>query len=184
MNITDLISYVAPEVPGCNAITIERAIHDAVRAFCSATWAWEHAATAWIRAGKDTGVIRLPASMGICGIVSWKSETTREHPALYRDNEIQVRQAPAADVRYDLTLAVMPSRKETDFPDWLDARYREAITAYARHLLLMLPGKDWTNPGRAQTLYQIYTDAVNDVKRERNNNRLRGVMRVRVPGAL
>lgn len=183
MNISDLVKYVAPEVPGCNTITIERAIIDAVRAFCSATWIWDHDTSAWIREGKDFGAIRMPTYMSACGIVSWKSDATNEVPALYRGESIRVSQAMTSDTRYTLTVAVQPQRNETEFPDWIDDLYRDAITAHARHALLLLPGKDWTNPPRAQTLYQLYTDAVNSVKRERNFNRMRGVMRVRVPGA-
>jgi hypothetical protein len=182
MNISDLVPYVAPEVPGCNDVAIERAILDAARAFCAATWVWEHDTSVWIRAGKDTGGIRIPSSMSALGIVSWESEHTNEPPMLYRDGFARVRRDVTSDTRYDVTVAVQPARTETEIPDWLDGLYRDAITAHAKHSLLMLPGKDWTNPGRAQLLYQIYRDAVNSAKRDRNTNRMRGVMRVRTPG--
>lgn len=183
MKISDLADYVAPEVPGCNIIAIERAIIDAVRAFCAASWAWEYDTSAWIRAGRDTGVIRLLPSMSACALVSWASDATNVPPVLYQDGLLRVPADVVTDTRYTLVVAVQPKRTETEIPDWLDEKHREAITSHAAHALLMLPGKDWSNPGRAVTLYQIYLDSVNAVKRERNTNRLRGAMRVRVPGA-
>lgn len=182
MNISDLVPYVAPEVPGCNDVAIERAILDAARAFCAATWVWEHDTSAWIRAGKDTGAIRVPSTLSVLGIVSWESDTTSEPPVLYRGEYVRVLRDVTSDTKYSVVVAVQPTRAETELPDWLDDQYRDAITAHAKHALLMLPGKDWTQPGRAQLLYQIYRDAVNTVKRERNFNRLRGRMRVRIPG--
>lgn len=182
MNIPDLVNYVAPEVPGCNVLAIEQALMEAVRAFCAATWVWEHETSAWIRAGKDTGAIRVSAGMSILGIVSWESEHTSEPPMLYRNGYVRARRDVASDTKYSLTVAVQPARTETEIPDWLDEQSRDAVVAHAKHSLLMLPGKDWTNPARAGILYQIYRDAVNSTKRDRNTNRLRGAMRVRIPG--
>ncbi|MEF2146652.1 MAG: hypothetical protein V3573_14495 [Desulfovibrionaceae bacterium] len=182
MNISDLVNYVAPEVPGCNVLAIEQSIMEAARSFCAATWVWEHDTSAWIRAGKDTGAIRVPTDMSVLGIVSWESEQTSEPPILYPGGYVRVRRDVTSDTKYTLTVAIQPDRSETEIPDWLDDQYREAIVAHAKHSLLMLPGKDWTNPGRAQPLYQIYRDAVNSTKRDRNTNRMRGVMRVRIPG--
>lgn len=183
MKISDLANYIAQEVPGCNIIVIERALLDAARAFCAASWVWEHDTSAWIRQGRDKGVLRLLPSMSACGLVSWESDATNVPPMLYRGEYLRVPDPVAQDTRYSVVVAVQPKRTEEEIPDWLDEEHREAITAHAAHALLMIPGKDWSNPGRAMTLYQIFSDAVNAVKRTRNTNRLRGVMRVRTPGA-
>ena len=182
MNITDLVSHVAPEVPGCNVISIERALVEAVRAFCAATWVWSHETTAWIRAGKNTGALRVPASLSVCDLISWESETTSVAPVLYRGTDLQVENDVEEDTQYSVVLAVRPGQTATEYPDWFDDQYRPAITAHAAHALLMLPGKDWTNPNRAQLLYQTYIDAVNAAKRAYNHNRLRGNVRVKNTG--
>lgn len=183
MNIADLVPYVAPEVPGCNVISIERALVDAARSFCADTWVWSHETSAWIRAGKNLGALRIPASLSVCALISWESTTTSVAPVLYRGTELQVEEDVTVDTQYFVKLAVQPVQTATEIPDWLDSQHRKAITSHAAHALLMLPGKDWSNPGRAQSLYQIYTDAVNAAKRAYNVGRLRGNMRIKTYGA-
>ena len=184
MKLADLISYVLPEVPGANVIAIERALLGAAREFCSRTWIWTDKKTFTIRAGREFAALsaRLPAKSAACGLVAWESDDTSVAPALRRANtEVFVDESPDVDTAYTLTLALMPSDSADEIPDWMGA-FRVILGAYAKHELMMQPEKTWTNPARAQVLYQIFTDAVNDEKRNRNNSRLRGRMRVRVPG--
>lgn len=185
MKFSDLISYVLPEVPGANVIAIERALLNAAREFCRQTWVWTHQPTVTIRAGRAFSALasRIPAKSAVCGLVEWESEDTSVAPALRNgDTELFVDDAPTIDTRYVVTLALFPSRAADEMPDWLDAAHRDAIAAYAKHELMLIPEKVWSNPARAQMLYTIFVDAVNDEKRNRNVNRLRGRVRMRVPG--
>lgn len=184
--LADLIPYVLPEVPGCNVVAIERAILDGAREFCRQAWVWEYPVTPTIKAGKVFAYIstRIPGGSSTCGLVSWESDDTAVAPALRNGNtEVFVDEAPEADTQYTLTLALCPSTSAEKIPDWIADAHRDAITAHAKHALMLVPEKTWTNPGRAQVLYSIFTDAVNEAKRTRNISRLRGRMRVRVPGA-
>lgn len=185
MKFADLLPYVMPEVPGANVIAVERAILNAAREFCRQTWVWTHQPTVTIRAGRTYATLapRIPAKSAVCGLDGWESEDTSIAPSLRNgDTELFVDDAPAADTRYVLTLALFPSRTADEMPDWLAGAHRDAITAHAKHEIMLLPEKTWTNPGRAQVLYTIFSDAVNEAKRNRNISRLRGRMRMRVPG--
>lgn len=185
MKFADLVPYVMPEVPGANVIAIEQALLNAAREFCRQTWVWTHQPTVTIRAGRTYATLapRIPAKSAVCGLDGWESEDTSIAPSLRNgDTELFVDDAPAADTRYVLTLALFPSRTADEMPDWLAGAHRDAITAHAKHEIMLLPEKTWTNPGRAQVLYTIFSDAVNEAKRNRNISRLRGRMRMRVPG--
>ncbi|NCC84837.1 MAG: hypothetical protein EOM03_12035 [Clostridia bacterium] len=185
MKFSDLISYVMPEVPGCNVIAIERALLNGAREFCARTWAWEHSPTITIRAGKVFAAIgyKIPSKTSVLGIVKWESDDTSVAPALRNGNsELFVDDAPTVDTAYTVTLALQPGRTADEYPDWMDNAYRDAVTAHAKHELMMMPEKTWSNPARAQVLYTIFTDAVNDAKRAKNTSRLRGRMMMRVPG--
>ena len=185
MKFADLLPYVMPEVPGANIIAVERALLNGAREFCRQTWVWTHRPTVTIRAGRTYSALasRLPAKSAVCGLAGWESDDTSIAPALRNgDTELFVDDAPAADTRYVLTLALFPSRSADEVPDWLDDAHRDAITAHAKHEIMMQPEKTWSNPGRAQVLYTIFADAVNEAKRKSNISRLRGRMRMRVPG--
>ena len=180
MMIDNVVNRVMNEVPNSNVVSVKAAIVEGFIEFCKETWVWELETVAWVREGRKTGVIRKPKASSVVGIVSWESQHTSTPPTLYRGEEVSVPTVTTSDIQYSLTVAVMPEDTVTEIPDWIYTSHGKAIIAYAKHTLLMMRDKSWTDPGRAQTLHAQFTDAVNDTKRAINNARMLGNNRIRL----
>lgn len=180
MMITNIVNRVMNEVPNSNTLSVQAEIVDGCIEFCRQTWIWQVETAAWVRKGRKTGVIRKAANISIIGLVSWESQHTSTPPTLYRGEEVSIPYVTESDIQYSLAVAVVPADIITDIPDWLYVNHGKAIIAYAKHSLLMMRDKSWTDPGRAQTLHAQFTDAVNATKREINNARMLGNNRVRI----
>lgn len=182
MKFTDLINEIVPEADGVvpNPV-LRRCIREAVISFCRATWVWRHKDTVTIVAGESVAALTMPDDQTVaCAVVYWEADRPCSKPSVISGTEISIEESAESPIEFDLTLALQPTNSATEYPDWMDGLYRQAIVAHAKHSILMQGNAvtPW-RVNRAQILYGQYTDAVNSVRRELNPRYVRGNLQIR-----
>lgn len=179
--------WVKPLVPGCPDPMVERAVCDAAVEFCELTQAFTERATLQTRAGQS--VYEVVSDDGVPGMVqavtvgeqvlppvflealtnaygeAWKDHTGT--PRYYiGDNEDQLRlyPIPEADEAGTMTLAIRPSRTDTQWDDRLFQRYGEVIADGALARLLNQVSTPWVDPNAALQRRQRFLQGINKVR--------------------
>lgn len=179
--------WVKPLVPGCPDPMVERALCDAAIEFCEMTQAFTERATLRTRAGQP--VYEVVSDDGIPGMVqgvtldervlppvflealtnaygeAWKDHTGT--PRYYiGDGEDQLRLYPTPEIDEvgTMTLAIRPSRTDTQWDDRLFERYGETIADGALARLLNQVSTPWVDPNAALQRRQRFLQGINKVR--------------------
>lgn len=179
--------WVKPLVPGCPDPMVERALCDAAIEFCEMTQAFTERATLRTRAGQP--VYEVVSDDGIPGMVqgvtldervlppvflealtnaygeAWKDHTGT--PRYYiGDGEDQLRlyPTPETDEVGTMTLAIRPSRTDTQWDDRLFERYGETIADGALARLFNQVSVPWAEPNAALQRRQRFLQGINKVR--------------------
>lgn len=190
-----LYPWVLPYVLGCPNPTVDRALCDAMREFCTAAPVWVEwsddvpasgttqrfdfdvptgaelvKARRCVVDGQDYGV-RSIADLPL----DWQDEdaTDPDECLVQIDNtEFLLVPKPSAGHVIRVEVVLKPTIAATTFPDELLNRYGEAIAAGAKCRLLMVPGQAWTNPKLAEMCSSQFAtakhSAANQSFRQRN----------------
>ena len=179
--------WVKPLVPGCPDPMVERALCDAAIEFCEMTQAFTERAVLRTRAGQP--VYEVVSDEGIPGMVqgvtldervlppvflealtnaygeAWKDHTGT--PRYYvGDGEDQLRLYPTPDTAEvgTMTLAIRPSRTDTQWDDRLYERYGEVIADGALARLFNQVSAPWAEPNAALQRRQRFLQGINKVR--------------------
>lgn len=163
--------YVAPDVFECPEITLEIAIRDAASEFCRRTFVWQEDLDS-ITTIKGMAVydIEPPSNAlvehvieAICDgrrLTSVKQrdlptnkDTFQGKPSAYSllfGDQIRLYPAPDEKGAVYLSVALIPSSRAVGIDNTVFERYKEIIAHGAKHRLMSVPNKSWTNPALAQ----------------------------------
>lgn len=183
MKFANMINEVVPEADGVvtNPI-IKRALRESVISFCRATYCWRYRDTVTISAGEYEADLSLPEQNTLaCAVVSYESDISCSKPNVLSGTTVAIEEPLGDDVTLKMVVAVQPDNAASEYPDWMDGLYRQAIIAHAKHSILMQRGGRLSplDIQRAQILYSQFTDAVNAFRREQNPNYVRGNLTIR-----
>ena len=167
---SDFYSRVMPYVLGCPNPTVDAALIDAARDFCTKTKCWKQTEPASVSPGFSRGYFDLPAGSEIVQIkrvtVNGKDYDIKDasdvpddweaNPpddcTLYHDtqSEYLLFPAPTSADAIVFTLILQPTYAGTGVDDETHALYAEAIAAGARAKLQRMPRQDWSDMAQAQ----------------------------------
>ena len=182
----DLLFRMHAELPKCpRALQMEH-IRNAVRHFCRQTGIWESELTA-IDVVADQQEYDLSAAIPedteILRMVSVKIDGAERNLNYYdltsgpmlrwNTNHIP---SSASTGGLVITVTLMPLFEDDTLPDNLLTRWSEAITYYARHSLMAMPGEPWSRPDKAAYYLEKYQDDESSAKGETYMGHKTGVL--------
>lgn len=163
--------YVAPDVYECPELTMEIAVRDAAIEFCRRAYVWREVldpiAVTKGQASYELGVPNSALPENILEVIfdnqklaSAKLEnlpanrdTYEAKPrgyALTFGDQIRLYPIPDRDGDMYVTVALTPSSSATGVDSSIFERYKEVIAHGAKHRLMSVPSKSWSNPAAAQ----------------------------------
>lgn len=188
---SSLFQYVAPDVYECPEITMEIAIRDAAIEFCRKAYVWKEELDP-IQVQKGVHTYELGASRNvICEhiveaffgeqeLVAAKASNLpsnrdtyeakpRAYSLMFGD---QVRLYPIPDTAgvLKITAALTPSSTATGIDSTLFERYKEVIAHGAKHRLMAVPSKSWSNPAAAQYHMQQFMRGIGEARIRSDND--------------
>lgn len=167
MNLSNLYSDVKLHVPLSPDILLARALNDAARQFCARALCWEEDLDPIIPvAGQTTYDLDLPGGAVLVKVYGLSGVGVVD----LVEKTVMFDEVPTETVT--LRVALQPSRTATTIPDVVGERFGEAIAAGAIARMLIMPGKEWTNPQMAAYHMGVYEAGVSDalVRRARGNS--------------
>lgn len=179
--------WVRAIVPGCPDPMIERALCDAAIEFCELTQAFTERATLRTRAGRAEyevlsndgmpGMVqavtideRTIAPVFLEALTNSYGEAWKDHTGAPRyyigDGEDLLRLYPTPDKDEvgTMTIAVRPSRADTEWDDRLFERYGEVVADGALARLLNQVSTPWVEPNAALQRRQRFLQGINKVR--------------------
>lgn len=190
----DFHPRVMPYVIGCPTPTVDTALIDVAREFCTKTSCWEFTSTANVypydsRAefDADTGTEVVKVLSLVVNGEEYDIKSTRDLPptwrtdppddnTLYHDNrtEFLIFPVPAETDTVEMKMVLRPTLSATTVGDEVFDLYAEAIAAGVRSKLQRMPRQPWTDLVQAQiddAQYQkaIHSAANADFARTRNH---------------
>ena len=163
--------YVAPDVYECPEITMELAVRDSAIEFCRRAYVWREVldpiAVVEGQASYELGVPNSAIPENVLEVVFDAKKLT---PAKFEDlpadrdtykakprgyaltfgDQIRLYPIPDRDGDMYVTVALTPSSSSTGVDSSLFERYKEVIAHGAKHRLMSVPSKSWSNPALAQ----------------------------------
>lgn len=159
------LPLVRPDVAGCPEFTILEHVRLAARDFCEATLIWKDFIDPFkTKSNQAVYQVDAPAEAHryeklYCDGKELQQLNVRDLPEdwmgrvdkpygylIFNAGEVQLYPTPSA--AYDIT-GVAWLTPDTEIPDWMFARHREAIAFGAKHRLMEIIGKEWSNPAGA-----------------------------------
>lgn len=163
--------YVAPDVYECPEITMEIAVRDAAIEFCRRAYVWQEELDP-INVDQGVHTYDLGVSRGsICeNVLEARFDDLKLAPAKVNDlpanrdtyeakpraysmifgDQVRLYPVPDRAGELKLTVALTPSSAATGIDSTLFERYKEVIAHGAKHRLMSVPSKSWSNPAAAQ----------------------------------
>ncbi len=177
--------YVAPEVFECPEITMEIAVRDSAIEFCRRTFVWQESLDQ-ITTVKGVSTYDLEPAAGtiveqildaICDGSRLTSAKTVDLPtnrdsfqgkpksySLMFGDQVRLYPIPDNKGTLNLTVALTPSSSSSGIDSTLFERYKEVIASGAKHRLLNLPNKSWSNPPLAQYHLTQYMRGIGEAR--------------------
>lgn len=192
MKISDLVRFVAIDVPGCPGPVIELAILETAIDFCRKTYAWDEiqdpvpvingisqydvdtptdGEVVAIRAVWGFNRQLLPKTMAEIQrlLPNWQDGRSNQ-PVYYNAASTSpafIRLFPIpenADGMLTFRVAYAPKITSTTLDDDLVARYRDGLVSGAKARLMLNVGRAWTNPALAGVHVRAYENAKVEAK--------------------
>lgn len=189
-NVSDLLRYVLPDVPGCPIVMVENAILTAAIEFCdkSLYWTYDHDPITVV-ANVPEYELSLPDDSQLIQILdtaklnnkdisqrtrvwlnnnvtNWQTLTQNqpEHFYIQRPWVIRLVGIPMVTSINGLVLeiALKPTPTATTLPDVVFNEWFEAISYGARSKLMEMPGKEWSEPNTALKYGAIFDQRISD----------------------
>jgi hypothetical protein len=207
MNTSDLIHFLAPELPGCPDAVIKQHLVQAAIEFCTETLAWQEIQEPTIvvdrqnlldvDAPRDARIVTVrdiwansrklrPVTMAQLfeAIPNWQTAQGSE-PTYYNASadwrSISIFPIPVEANRAKLTMRVAytPTLTATTLPDEICTKYLDGLTGGTKARLMVMPGKTWTNTQMAIVYRTQFTDQMLKAKIDDLHDRVQGSLSVR-----
>lgn len=207
MNVSDLVPFVAPEVPGCPEVLIKQTLVQATIEMCEEALVWQEIQDPVIVIDKvnefdievprDSRIVTVkdvwasnrklrPVTMDQLfeRIPNWQDARGSE-PVYYNASHdwrtIKVFPIPLESNRAKLTMRVAyaPTISATTLPDELATKYLDGLTGGAKARLMAMPGRSWSNAQFAGIYRQQFNDSVLKAKIDILHDRVQGSISVR-----
>lgn len=179
--------WIKPLVPGCPDPMVERAVCDAAIEFCEMTQAFTERATLRTRAGhsayevvSDDGIPGMVLGATLAGrtlapvyleaLTNAHGEAWKDHvgaPQYYlgdAEDHLRLYPAPDADETGTLSIAIRPSRMDTQWDDRLLERYGEIVADGALARLLNQDSTPWHDPNAAMRRRVRFQQGINKIR--------------------
>lgn len=188
MQVSDLFSFVLPEVIGCPDPTLRLAIVMSAFEFCDKTGAWnELQDPVVLQVGEADVEIDKPAGAVMLRVTSaWLNGRLMQPTPLRMINQLgvagsephfynaavergSIRLFPAPGVEgLELTIKACyaPSMTATTLPDFLLQRYAQVIAAGAKSRLMLMQSAQWANPSMAAYYESAFQAGINEARSE------------------
>ena len=169
MKFRDLLTYVQPEVPGCPAFQIEKAVREAaITLFSKADIYRAEPEMLLVVAGVNeydltgpTGtepsrvldlqyqgrpLTKVADERDIYSIIDSNGPSRPTH-YYQRDNETLIlAPTPAEAVEFRLFMSLKPNATSTSIPDGIGKEYRHLLACGAKSYLMLMGAQPWSNP--------------------------------------
>ncbi|MFW6177354.1 MAG: hypothetical protein ACOC43_03205 [Desulfohalobiaceae bacterium] len=157
----DIFSMIMPEVPGCPAPLAIQNLRQAAREFCQQTWIWQDTVPFEIEADYREAYVSVPRD-GRLVAVRYLLEDGQELDVpdklmiKTKRDPVEFEHEPEKSKNLQARVVLQPREDSKECPDWLVADHAEAIASGAKRRLMLMPGKDWSNPDLAKVHYQEF----------------------------
>lgn len=207
MNVSDIVPFVAAEVPGCPEVLIKQSIVQTAIEFCTETMAWQEIqdpitiidnvneydidvpAGARIVTVKDIWASNRklrPVTMEQLfeRIPNWQDARGSE-PTYYNASAdwktIRIYPIPTESRGAKLTMraAYAPILTATTLPDEIVTKHLDGLTGGAKSRLMLMPGRSWTNAQMAGVYRIQFNDQMLKAKIDILHDRVQGSVSVR-----
>ena len=207
MNVSDIVPFVAPEVPGCPEVLIKQAIVQTAIEFCAETLAWQEIQDPIIMIDKANELdVEVPRDARIVTvkdiwasnrrlrpvtmeqlferIPNWQTAESSE-PAYYNASAdwqtIKIFPSPLDAKRAKITMRVAyaPTLTATALPDEIVTKHLDGLTGGAKSRLMLMPGRSWTNTQLAGVYRVQFNDQMLKAKIDILHDRVQGSVSVR-----
>lgn len=207
INVSKILPFVVPEVPGAPDALVARQIMLAANDFCINTGVWDEIQDPMVVIDKiyqyDVEVPKnaqvatikniwmpnrelIPATMNQIQqfIPNWQTSTGSE-PVYFNAAQdwtsFRIFPIPenANKVKMTLRASYAPDQFGSVLPSFLMDRWLDEITAGAKARLMLMPGKAWTNPNAGAYNRQIYDNGVLEAKIFMAHDKVLGNVRVK-----
>jgi len=207
MNVSDIVPFVAPEVPGCPEVLIKQAIVQTAIEFCTETLAWQEIQDPVIVIDKSNELdVEVPTGARIVTVKdiwasnrklrpvtmeqlferlpNWQTAEGSE-PTYYNASAdwrtIRIYPIPLDANRAKLTMRVAyaPTLAATTLPDEIGTKYLDGLTGGTKSRLMLMPGRSWTNAQMAGVYRQQFNDQMLKAKIDVLHDRVQGSVSVR-----
>jgi hypothetical protein len=207
MNVSDIVPFVAAEVPGCPEVLIKQNIVQAAIEFCTETLVWQQIQDpitvidkiyeydievptgARIVAIKDVWASNRklrPVTMDQLfeRLPNWQSSEGSE-PTYYNASTdwttLRIFPIPYQSNKQKLTFraAYAPTLSATTLPDEVTTKYLDGITGGAKSRLMIMPGRAWSNPQLALVYRTQFNDTMVKAKIDILHDRVQGSVSVK-----
>ncbi len=207
MKTSDLIRFIAPELPGCPDVLINQALVQSAIEFCTETLAWQEIQDPLIVIDKQNLLdVEVPRDARIVTVrdiwasnrklrpvtmpqlfelmPNWQTATGSE-PTYYNASvdwqSIRIFPIPMEANRAKLTMRVAyaPTLTATTLPDEICTKYLDGLLGGTKARLMVMPGKTWTNAQMAAVYRAQLNDQMLKAKIDDLHDRVQGSLSVR-----
>lgn len=183
--------YVAPDVFECPQITMDIAIRDSAIEFCRRTQVWQEqlddiqtiAGVSTYDLGNQSSVIVEQVLEALCDGRILEPVKFRDLPAnrdtrtgestvysMMFGDQVRLYPIPQSSGKLSLTVVYTPSNSSTGIDSTLFERYKEIIAHGAKHRLMTVPNKSWSNPALAQYHMTQFMRGIGEARIRKDND--------------
>jgi hypothetical protein len=185
----EFLPLVQPHLPTCPIPTLKTYLASTAADFCSRTQIWREDLDPSITAPRvadydldASSVVEAvlwvvvndrPLSATDARLVPHERLSELSEPTHYWVyNDTTLRLFPTPDRRYSLRVAVAlkPSRAATGVEDWIYETWADSIVDGTIAQIARIPGKDWSDPMRAEAHRALYERAITTARNRDNRN--------------
>lgn len=207
MNVSDIVPFIAPEVPGCPDALIKQALVQTAIEFCTETLAWQEIQDpVSVSDGQNLLDVDVPRDSRIVVvrdiwasnrklrpvtmpqlfelIPNWQTATGSE-PTYYNASadwqSIRIYPIPleANNAKLTMRVAYTPTLAATTLPDEICTKYLDGLLGGTKSRLMLMPGKAWSNVQMAAAYRTQFADQMLKAKIDDMHDRVQGSLSVR-----
>ncbi|WP_328186901.1 hypothetical protein [Marinobacter sp. OP 3.4] len=186
MKWSDLFSRVMPHVPGCPEMMVEDALRDTAIKFCRDSHLWrEQIMDLYLSPGIHRYELDLPEQTEVAALIcAWQRKPGSEHKeAVHPDinvfRMVRFDTLPDPDKGpIELHVVLQPTLDADGMLDAIGLDYDQALIHGALERLVIIPGKDWSNPNMATYHRSKYLESLTDARLAKANGNTEAPLRV------